>query len=145
MSQYAYNIFSAPKNYYCLFHMISINYYTHFQINHWSRLYHVDTCISVFFHLSYNPVSTHSINQNNYYVSSKSIYHCLVETVWLAMPKKNIHTISDFTKCCYIVMISHVSSRPNWYWTHAVCDHFFFSKIVIILVIQKPCDHEIPS
>ena len=57
--------------------MISINYIgpTHFQIKHWNMLYHVHTCIAIFFHISYNPVSTHSINQNNYYnfVSSKSI------------------------------------------------------------------------
>ena len=46
-----------------------------------------------------------------------------VETVWLII--KNIHTISDFTKCCYIVMISHVSSKPNWYWAHAVCNQSF--------------------
>ena len=38
-------------------------------------LYHVHTCIAIFFHISYNPVPTHSINQSNYYnyVSSKSI------------------------------------------------------------------------
>ena len=42
-------------------------------------------------------------------------------------------------------MISHVSSRPNWYSTHAVCNQsffffflvLFFSKIAI-LVIWKP-------
>ena len=57
-------------------------------------LHHVHTCIAIFFHISYNSwVSTHSINQNNYSVSSKS------------MPKKIFLTISDFTKCCCIVML----------------------------------------
>ena len=37
------------------------------QINHWNMLYNVHTCIAIFFHISYNPVSTHSINQNSYY------------------------------------------------------------------------------
>ena len=42
-------------------------------------------------------------------------------------------------------MISLVSSRPNWYSTHAVCNKslfFFFSKIATILVIWKPSDRE---
>ena len=45
-------------------------------------------------------------------------------------------------------MISHVSSRPNWYSTHAVCNKrffFFFSKIATILVIWKHSDRETPS
>ena len=45
-----------------------------------------------------------------------------------------------------IIMISHVSSRPNGYSTHAVCNErfvfFFFSKIATILVIWKPGDRE---
>ena len=91
-------------------------------------LYHVhtNTCIAIFFHVSYNSwVSTHSINQNNYYnyVSPKSINcrNSMTDHV-----QKNFHTISDFKKCCCIVKISHVSSRPNWYWTHAVCNQSFF-------------------
>ena len=46
-------------------------------------------------------------------------------------------------------MISHVSSRPNWYSTHAVCNKsfffFFFSKIATILVIWKHSDRENPA
>ena len=40
--------------------------------------------------------------------------------------QKNFHTFSDFTKSCCIVMISHVSSRPNWYSTHAVWNKRIF-------------------
>ena len=65
-------------------YMISINY-THFQIKHWNMLYHVHTCIAIFFHISYNPVSTHSINQNNYY---KLCFTKTVETLWLTKPKR---------------------------------------------------------
>ena len=74
-------------------------------------------------------VFTHSINQNNYYdyVPSESMYcrNCMTDHT-----QKNIHTIqtiSDFTKCYYIVMISHVSSKPNCYWTQAVCNQSFFT------------------
>ena len=43
-------------------------------------------------------------------------------------------------------MISHVSSRPNWYSIHAVCNKrvFFFPKIATILVIWKYSDRETP-
>ena len=98
-------------------------------------LYHVHTCIAIFFYVSYNSVSTHSINQNNYYnyVSLKSMNcrNCMTDYA-----QKNFHTISDFTKCCCIVMISHVSSRPNWYWTHAVCNEKVFS---FVFVFFKNC------
>ena len=40
--------------------------------------------------------------------------------------QKNFHTVSDFAECCCIVMISHVSGRPNWYSKHAVCNQRFF-------------------
>ena len=74
-------------------------------------LYHVHTCIAIFLHISYNSVSTHSINQNNCYnyVSSKSI-NC--RTLWLAIPKRIFIQFLISQKCCCIVMISHVSSRP---------------------------------
>ena len=43
-------------------------------------------------------------------------------------------------------MISYVSSRPNWYSTHAVCNkRFFFPKIATILVIWKHSDRKTPS
>ena len=59
-----------------------------------------------------------------------------VETLWLTMhAQKNIHTISDFTKCCYIAMISHVSSRPNWYWTHAVCNLCLFVCLFFVFCL----------
>ena len=43
------------------------------------------------------------------------------------------------------VMIIQVSSRPNWYSTHAVCDKTFFPKIATILVIWKSSDRETPE
>ena len=54
----------------CHFHIwYPFNYIftSKFQIKHWNMLYNVHTCIAIFFHISYNPVSTHSINQNSYY------------------------------------------------------------------------------
>ena len=69
--------------------------------------------LHIFSHVIIHLISTHSINQNNYYmynyVSSTSIY-CRNSVTDYA--QKNIDTISDFTNYCYIVMISHVS-RPN--------------------------------
>ena len=95
--------------------MISINY-TRFQIKHWNMLYHVHTCIAIFFHISYNPVSTHSINQNNYY---KICFTKTVETLWLTKHYFWFHKM---------LLISHVSSRPNWYSAHAGCNQrVFFS------------------
>ena len=48
-------------------HLTIIIFTSKFQIKHWNMLYNVHTCIAIFFHLSYNPVSTHIINQNSYY------------------------------------------------------------------------------
>ena len=90
----------------------------HFQIKHCNMLYHVHTCIAIFFHISYNPVSTHSINQNNYY---KLCFTKTVETLWLTKPKR-IFTLFWFHK---MLLISHVSSRPNWYSAHAGCNQRF--------------------
>ena len=54
--------------------------------------------------------------------------------------QKNFHTISDFTKCCWLVMlvvdIQHMQ---------AVIKGFFFPKIATILVIWKSSDRETPS
>ena len=102
-------------------------------------LYNVHTCIAIFFH-SNNPVFTHSINQN---IILQNMFHqnpYTVETLWLTFleAQKNFHTISDFTKCCCIIMISHVSSRssrPNWYSTHAVCN----KRIFFLLLSFKNC------
>ena len=109
-------------------------------------LYHVHTCIAIFFHISYNPVSTHSINQNNYY---KLCFTKTVETLWLTKPKR----ISHYFWFHKMLLISHVSSRPNWYSAHAGCNQrffvfvfvclFFFSKIATILVIWKSSDREV--
>ena len=73
--------------------------------------------------------------------------------------QKNIHTISHFTKCCYIVMISYVSiilidiehmQSVNKVFFVLFCFDFCFcfcfsQKIATILVIWKPSDSEIPS
>ena len=61
------------------------------------------TLVLPFFHLSYNPGSTLSINQNHYYVS---LVPC--KTVMTYHAQWNIHTISGFTKRCYIVLNSHM-------------------------------------
>ena len=58
--------FAAPKKTVIFIYDIH-KLYTYFQIKHWNMLYNVHTCIAIFFHVSYNPVSTHSINQNSYY------------------------------------------------------------------------------
>ena len=54
----------------CHFHIwypFNYKFTSKFQIKHWNMLYNVHTCMAIFFHISYNPVSTHSINQNSYY------------------------------------------------------------------------------
>ena len=56
--------------------------------------------------------------------------------------QKNLHTVSDFTKCCCIVMISHVSGRPNWYSTQAVCNQrvfFLFCFFCFFVFFFKNC------
>ena len=114
--------------------MISINY-THFQIKHWNMLYHVHTCIAIFFHISYNPVSTHSINQNNYY---KLCFTKTVETLTY-QAQKNFHTISDFTKCCWLVMLV-VGLIDIQHMQAVIKGFFFFQKLLLFsdLEIQWP-------
>ena len=120
--------------------MISINY-THFQIKHWNMLYHVHTCIAIFFHISYNPVSTYSINQNNYY---KLCFTKTVETLMTYQAQKNFHTISDFTKCCWLVMlvvglidIQHMQAVIKGVFFSPQKNCYYFSD----LEIQWPRNH----
>ena len=100
-----------------------------------TSIYQVHYFVCQLDYISYNSwVSTHSINQNNSYnyVSSKSI-NCR-NSMTADHAQKNFHTISDFTKCCCIAMISHVSSRSNWYWTHAVCNQSCVVVVVVVVV-----------
>ena len=123
--------------------MISINY-THVQMKHWNMLYHIHTCIAIFFHISCNPVSTHSINQNNYYKLCSPKLQKLYD---LPSPKEFSHYFW-FHK---MLLISHVSSRPNWYSAHAGCNQrgfpppkkncYYFSD----LEIQWPRNPELKS
>ena len=89
-------------------------------------LYHVHTFIAIYFHISFIPVSTHSINQNNYYnyVSSKSI-NCRNSMTDYA--QKNIHTISKISQnvavLSWLVMlvVGLIDIEHN-----AVCNQRFF-------------------
>ena len=61
--------------------------------------------------------------------------------------QKNFHTISDFTKCCWLVMlvvglidIQHMQAVIKRVFFFVFC--FFFSKIATILVIWKSSDRE---
>ena len=139
---------------------------TNFQIKYWDMLYYVHTCIVLFFHISYNPVSTHITNQIIHYVSTKFIglYTLPCRNCMTDHAQRNNDTISCFTKFCLSVMInSHISSTTNWYWTQTVYNYFFkfiflifylfiylfiyflIIIIIILLVIWKSCDLEIPS
>ena len=97
-------------------------------------LKYVHTCIAIFFHISYNSVTTHIINQNIHYVSLESIYPLPWRNCMTNHAQRYSHTISGFTKCCWSVMIIHVSSRPNWYWTHAVCNLFIYLFIYLFFI-----------
>ena len=130
---------SRPTTY--LQHLKKLQF-SHFQIKHWNMLYHVHTCIAIFFHISYNSVSTHSINQINYYIC----FTKTVETLWLTKPKR----ISHYFWFHKMLLISHVSSRPNWYSAYAGCNQrvFFFSKNCYYfsdLEIQWPRNPELKS
>ena len=57
--------------------------------------------------------------------------------------QKNFHTISDFTKCCWLVM--SVVGLLDIQHMQAVIKGFFFPKIVTILMIWKSSVRETPS
>ena len=110
-------------------------------------LYYVHTCIAIFFHVSYNPVSTLSINQNNYSFIKIHKLQKLYDWPcpnWEEFPHnfwfhKMLLYCHDYS--CIVVGLTDIEHMQS---VIKVSFLFFFSlqKIATILVIWKPSDHK---
>ena len=96
-------------------------------------LYYVQICIALFFHISYNPVSTHIINQIILYISSKSVHtHSPVDA------QRNKHTISGFTFAkvsWFIVIVMLVVDLIDIERMQSVIKVFLFCFVFVCLFV----------